>query len=319
MKAVTTPQTFQTMGRILTFAFLWLGLMYTTFGQDITAYYRIAPGNTDDTVMVYLQSNTSQALYLRALNFSFVFKDSCAAYEDYTFAYRSQWTSAFERAKEDSNLQVTYGNTVFNRRLSFGSADGNFATRAPILVPGNNAPKLFVLAVAFSGGCKGTIYMENQQENFRNEFADTLLNTVSYRLQQFNPLSITELAIAAKPIGPREVHIRWHSLFEVVDGDFYVEKSLHQDFRDIQALGTRPATDWQGAEWVDAHAYLGLQYYRIRYTSTDGQTSFSPVASVRIADDVDLFDLDIYPNPVVGYTPLSHQSPGGSRLPHQHL
>ena len=123
---------------------------------------------------------------------------------------------------------------------------------------------------------------------FSGFFASSGLNT---------PLAVTLADVAATNEG-RKNSIDWTTQTEQPGDYFEVQRSLNGN--SFQPIGTTPATHPQGGSYtlIDEAPATGINYYRIRTVSTNGNIQYSKTVSATVAQGS--FVLQAYPNPTGG-------------------
>ena len=299
------------MSKAYTCLLILLLLSGFLMGQQaqVQVSYKLIPDNSTsnqvDTVHVYLKSTNHNIVKLRALNFSITYQDSCLRYHGYSFPYRSTWGSTFERSRIDSNLNLLYDHIKYNRRLSFGSADGNLFTPAPISVPPDSSAPLQVLSITFSKQSSthpSYVYLEDETQNTRNQLGDTLMFPVRFEVERPLLLPLDHIFLHADILDEKTVRIWWQAAGSVEEGGtFYVEKSISKDFATARVLGTRTTDDWHGIPdnyiYDDEGPRSGTAIYRIRHVGLQGRITYSEAVEVHFDLLQTAPQVKLYPNP----------------------
>ncbi|MFK7973096.1 MAG: T9SS type A sorting domain-containing protein [Bacteroidia bacterium] len=279
--------------------------------QSIDVLYETRSGGASgfDTVIVYLQSTSSNTVPIRAVNFSFAYQFSCSTYNTYSSIFPTHWQSFFQRHLIRRNLSLSYGANTYDSRWLYAIGDANLTNNSIVHIPALNTGLLEVLRVTFSGNCNSTIYMEDQSENPVNQIADANLNSVSYTVQRLSgppTLPVEYLSWEAEGQADGSVKLDWITASEVNNDYFTIEKSFNSNFDIVESIATIDAEGSSTAPASYSFEDDGLMqkevYYRLRQVDIDGSWSYSESRLVRFSEnDIDV-RIQVYPNPVKDIT-----------------
>jgi hypothetical protein len=138
-----------------------------------------------DTLDVYLQSLSSDSVGLRAVNFSFVYRDSCATFDTLISSFRGAWGGFLEQTQLDT-VAISYQGKSFDRRLKHGNSDPGIPMDTIIWVP-PAGDSILAVRVFFHNQCRDEVYMENQQQNPVNQLGDTSFTPLDYLVENCIP------------------------------------------------------------------------------------------------------------------------------------
>lgn len=114
-----------------------------------------------------------------------------------------------------------------------------------------------------------------------------------------NPLAADDLSLEASWYAPHEVDLQWTSPAKQADDHFEIERSADAlTFEQIGIVGDQTTTT-QGTSnnFVDHHPADGINYYRIKRVSAEGNVKYSPTVS--IVNTIEP-NVRILPNPSTG-------------------
>ncbi|MEZ4685685.1 MAG: T9SS type A sorting domain-containing protein [Bacteroidia bacterium] len=283
-------------------------LFLFSFGlaQSINVHYEIRSGvsTAPDTVIVYMQSTTTNTVSIRAVNFSFAYQFGCAAYDSYTSIFPNKWSSFFQRHLIRRNLSLTYGSASYDSRWLYAIGDANLTTNSVLVIPNNTQPMLEVMRVAFSGSCTPDIYMEDQSENPVNQIADQNLNSLGYNVFRLNGppnLPVEYLGWEARPLADGTAKLEWATSAELNNDYFVVEKSYAPDFSGMEEIarieGKGTPVDEASYSLIDNGLMQEQVYYRLRQVDFDGTWQHTDVRQVNFETLSPDLGLTVYPNP----------------------
>ncbi|MBL7816293.1 MAG: T9SS type A sorting domain-containing protein [Saprospiraceae bacterium] len=128
----------------------------------------------------------------------------------------------------------------------------------------------------------GTVYLKNL------EMSRVVPTTV---------LPVELLNFSAKKTDNQQIRIDWETASEKDNATFEVQRAT--DGKDFKTIGTVKGkvntTDKQTYSFLDETPSVGHNYYRLRQTDTDGNTTFSKIEYVWFSSDKGF--LKLYPNP----------------------
>ncbi len=117
------------------------------------------------------------------------------------------------------------------------------------------------------------------------------------------PLPVELSNIKAKQVG-NHILIEWHTLSELNNDYFVVERAFYDEFESIGNLkGAGTVSLVQQYEFADSSPQSGINYYRLKQVDFDGSTDYSRIVSASYIDG----ELSVFPNPTKGEFYLSHE------------
>ena len=274
--------------------------------QSINILYENRSGGSSgvDTVIVYMESTTSSAVAIRAVNFSFAYQFGCSTYGTHTSIFPTHWSSFFQRHLIRRNLSLTYGANTYDSRWLYAIGDANLTSTSFVSVPANGTGLLEVMRITFTGTCNPTIYMEDQTENPVNQIADNNLNSLSYtvvRLSGPPSLPVEYLGWDVEAQANGSALLNWETSSEINNDYFEIEKSFDSDFgqKEIigQISGKGSSLDGASYSFIDNGLMQPVVYYRLRQVDIDGSFSYSEVKTASFDQEIFGPELAIYPNP----------------------
>lgn len=255
-----------------------------------------------DTLVVLMRSTSANSLNLGAVNFSFVYRHSCATYVSLSSLFRQQWTTFLEQTQVAQTVSRTYNGTAYTRRLSYGNAYPiGFAGATPVTVPGSANPYMEVMRLVFSGVCAEDIYMEDENQNPINQLAGVNFESVSYNIERVGGLPVTLTHFDATALEFGSVQLSWSTAQEYNNDYFEVQKSLTEEFDAFDVLGNvKGAGNSQEAlsyEFTDSDARQPVMFYRLRQVDFDGSSHYSNVLEINQKALLPALQVQAYPNP----------------------
>lgn len=119
--------------------------------------------------------------------------------------------------------------------------------------------------------------------------------TEDYIISVWNPLSVKLEQISAVKDGDKN-RVDWNTVNEDAGDYFIVEKSI--DGTEYESMGRVNARGIASTYFIhDTHPHLGLNYYRLKVVSFDGNIAYSKVVTVYNNTSKD-FSISAFPNPV---------------------
>lgn len=155
--------------------------------QPLRLLYQIAPiSDTLSVLKLYMESTGNDSLLIRAVNFSFVWPDSCAQLRSAKTVFTSRWTAFVERKLDLPCAPFLYrGEHSLSHRYMYANAgiEGLPGVK-PYHAPPAGAGGPPVIELRFSGFCASAIYMETEAENPMNQIGDASLVPMPYRIER---------------------------------------------------------------------------------------------------------------------------------------
>ena len=102
-----------------------------------------------------------------------------------------------------------------------------------------------------------------------------------------------------------EVELIWQTTDELNTSSFEIERSI--DNNTFSVIGSVKASNNPNGmtyEYPDANTPGGILYYRLKMTDINGSFSYSPVISLKLNEDQDVYY--IFPNPTNSYIEMKH-------------
>jgi hypothetical protein len=97
-----------------------------------------------------------------------------------------------------------------------------------------------------------------------------------------------------------KVELNWSTASEWNNDYYSVERSndaIH--FQTIGAIDGNGTTDQTHHYFfTDEHPHSGYNYYRLRQTDYDNHFTYSPIEAVKLSNDAEGYQLNIWPNPI---------------------
>ncbi|MGK0486894.1 MAG: hypothetical protein ACJAXB_000066 [Candidatus Endobugula sp.] len=117
---------------------------------------------------------------------------------------------------------------------------------------------------------------------------------------EIDALPITLLSFEAKKSNENQVKLDWATADETNNSFFTIERSANgADFEaiaNLQGAGNSESTNLYN--WVDTKPIVGNNYYRLRQTDFNGESSVSEIVRVFIEFFIATGEFSVYPNPV---------------------
>lgn len=111
-----------------------------------------------------------------------------------------------------------------------------------------------------------------------------------------SPLPITLISFTAT-LENNDVRLNWSTAAEINNDFFTIQKSKDEsgweDVVKVPGNGTSSVTQFYSA--IDQQPFNGTSYYRLKQNDIDGKESFSPIVSVKHAEEIS--SISVYPNP----------------------
>ncbi len=98
----------------------------------------------------------------------------------------------------------------------------------------------------------------------------------------------------------KEVELNWLTASEWNNDYFSVERSFDAiHFQPIGTIDGNGTTDQTHHYFfTDEHPHSGYNYYRLRQTDYDNHFTYSPIEAVKLSNDAEGYQLNIWPNPI---------------------
>lgn len=120
-----------------------------------------------------------------------------------------------------------------------------------------------------------------------------------------NPLPVTWLSFTGKQIN-QYVYLFWETVTEINNDYFTIERSVNG--MDFEAIGVIPGSGNSNLtvayDFYDERPIIGLSYYRIKQTDSDGKNDYSKIIALEYDpfrdSSFDEPEVMIYPNPAKG-------------------
>lgn len=100
--------------------------------------------------------------------------------------------------------------------------------------------------------------------------------------------------------------LKWLTSSELNAKEFVVERSTNgNDFLAIAHVDAKNSNISNNYSYEDANVLRGINYYRLKLIDKDGSFSYSSIVVIKL-DDLKMFSLNVFPNPVVNNLTISH-------------
>jgi len=110
---------------------------------------------------------------------------------------------------------------------------------------------------------------------------------------------------------PKSVTLDWMVYNEKSNGAYFIERSLEgTTFQTVEnpVYGNEFAATGNAYQFVDTKPRNGLNFYRIKHLSVDGEIAYSPTQSVYVELEGSP-TISVYPNPVVNQVTIDFLAP----------
>ena len=307
---------FTTFSLAILFACLLPGMK----AQDVLISYTVKEIHSElQQIEIAARSASSESISLKAINLSFAFDLSCAHPSGYQSIFTDAWTPYLENAKIHTELELPYRAENQSARWQYGSADPGLPATAAISLPSREEAGFPILSISMEGSCARDFYLESQQQNSLNQFADDNMKLISYEVEAHHAAAFRFLQVEANAIDAERTQIVWQTQYDEAGAYFEVEKCEEQDFAHAAVIAKEMAMPMAGGTYyqlMDEGETTALTYYRIKYVDTEGETTFSQVMEVKRATAHPALSLQasVFPNPTTDHLTVLLQ--GGS---HQQL
>ena len=135
---------------------------------------------------------------------------------------------------------------------------------------------------------------------FRDGRTNTSAEIFASLIEPAGVLPVEFLNISAQPFG-KAVEIIWNTTLESGVSHYQVERSKDgTGFSPIGEVKAKLNTSANQYRYIDAQAFTGTNYYRIKSVDKDGKFKFSPVVKAAIEPIATNKKLLLYPNPARG-------------------
>lgn len=179
--------------------------------------------------------------------------------------------------------------------------------------PTGNATVQFAWPASLEGS-SFTGYANNQVGIWQNTgtwmagagTGDNTANTVSNGFSSFGAFAVGEAGgslpvkfgtLSVTPVSGNECRVIWKVFTEINVARYVIEASGNgQRFSE---KGFVAASGREQYQFIDANAFAGLNFYRIKAIDTDGHVTYSNVVKVNLKQTT---SVSIYPNPVANHT-----------------
>jgi hypothetical protein len=159
----------------------------------------------------------------------------------------------------------------------FFDTDPGFGNGTPVVITGTTNLVNYTFPVDVSGLSDSNHYLFVR---VLDDWSQSLAVGIHYG----TPLPITLLSFTASLQSNRTVDLSWVTTNEVNNRYFAIQRSGNgADFDSIGTVAGAGTTDIeQHYSYTDAAPLQGVDYYRLKQVDLDGNTSWSPIVSVRI-------------------------------------
>jgi hypothetical protein len=134
---------------------------------------------------------------------------------------------------------------------------------------------------------------------FRDSRTNTTAEIYASLIEPSGVLPVDFLNISARPLG-KGAEVVWNTALESGVSHFQVERSRDGNaFSAIGQVKAQPANSSNQYRFIDAQAFTGTNFYRVKSVDKDGKFKHSPVVKVAVEPDIFTQKLLLYPNPAL--------------------
>ncbi len=173
------------MKRLILFLFVSLfGIQLLTAQQIKITYKTSEDGKGKWITQVYLQASSEEAIDVSAVNFSITYRKDCATITSMTTPLDTLWSTMLARKVTQSDLALTYHDSVYDTRFLFGTAQPPVPPYKPIQAPSTSEAPFHVLTIITEGTCAADIYLEDESEFSPNQLGDPTYTPLPYSMER---------------------------------------------------------------------------------------------------------------------------------------
>jgi len=268
------------------FTILLLLAVNSQMAQDLIVYYESQPGQSQtDTLYVYFQSLTGQAIDISSVTMSFCYTSSAQLQPTHVSSeFSTQWGGNYEVCTSDAEL-TSYDGTQFAHRAKYAITTLNPAGITIPAVTNGLGQLMLKLPFSVSGSAYGQYYVESTAQNSVNEIGDNQGNLIDYLTWNATyPFPVEWLSFQAMPTEEGFVQLDWQTASELNNDYFEIEKSFDGDvFQSLDRIkGQRQTSSVQTYGYLDKGYLRSEVYYRIKQVDINGAFSYSDVVKVNL-------------------------------------